>query len=446
MDFYADSNNGDDTYNGTQKSPLRSLQALQDRLSPGDTGYLEENSVWAGGWFVGKSGEVGKPIKYAPFSYSGSVTRRPVISHSQPAVAWSRAIDLAANWIIFEGLRINNANEAGILASGSNHNHFIDMEFDAVGTGILFIGSNDNLVKDSHFHDLNMVYIGGGWDHGAVGIELRHGSKRNEIAFSLFNNCKAPSPAFGVDGGMMEFYGDAVSFNTIHHNVATNCAGVYECAGVESENHRQVGNSFLYNLFVDNGLVGGIHMGTIYGLTVKGLLIESNTIYEPNAAEDLFLFWGGQANKGQVIVRNNITQWAGSLLANSDGWEHYNNLWHRLDGGPIGVTLGNNEIIADPQFKDHVDFMLTSHSPAINAGIVTENTQDAIGAPDLGYREYEPQNGGANLTAIITDLTDAKTALQAKQVALLVEAEGLTSTIDELQQAIDELVIINNAP
>jgi hypothetical protein len=367
--------------------------ALQGLLSPGDTGHLRRGSDWYGGFVFSKSGSRGNLITYKPYGADGDPA--PILRHSGQ---WSRAATFTGSYIRLEGIHITDAQEAGIIVeSGANNNEFVGLEIAKAGTGILFNGGDDCLVERCYIHDLVMVVNtqGGDDDYGATGIIIQRGSSGHQIRYCIFQNCIAPSYDYGTDGGMLEFFGDGVSNNYIHHCYAENCDGAFEC-GSRGMADTQENNRFAYCLLVNNGLVGGMHMGGASGVTVRNMSIENCTVYESDPRHELLLFWYASPSPNTLKLTNCILWSANRAMCDADGFAHTHNNYYRADSGPLGLTLGATELNADPRFQvDGSDFHLTKDSPGRNKGTNLGHVSDYDGAalqagqvPDMGAFEY----------------------------------------------------------
>jgi hypothetical protein len=391
--FYADSVDGNNSSPGTKDHPVQTLGALQALLGAGDTGHLKRGSDWYGGFVFDKSGGEGNLITYKP--YGPDDDPAPVLRNSGQ---WSRAATITGDYIRLEGLKLTDAHEAGVIVeAGAQHNQLVKLEITNVGAGILFDGGNNCLVDSCYIHDLVMVVNtpGGDDDYGATGIIIQHGASGNEIQYCRFLNCVASSYDYGSDGGMVEFFGDGVNNNYIHHCYAKNCDGVYECGSTRMTGSQE-NNRLAYCLLVDNGLVGGVHMDGACGVKVTNLAVENCTIYESNPREQLLLFWYGSPSLGTMSLTNCILWSANRAMCNADGFTHTHNIYYRADSGPLSLKVGATEINADPEFQiDGSDFHLTADSPGRDKGIDLGQKADYDGTAlpagqscDIGAFEY----------------------------------------------------------
>jgi hypothetical protein len=271
-----------------------------------------------------------------------------------------------------------------------------DCEATGVGIGFAVRGQH-NLITRNHAHDLAMVVNtqGGDDDYGAVGVWLFNSG--NEVSYNRMIRCIAPSHDYGVDGGVVEFYGD-VHDCSVHHNWGEECDGGLEVGGGSAHD-----NVMAYNVLVNNGGMGGFHLGGAFGSDVRNFRFENNTVVETGGAQQRYVVvWFNQGDPAAdtFLMRNNIVYVDRfSFVADKTGFTHENNLYTLLDpSSQLGFPPGAGEIIADPLFADAAgaDFHLQDTSPAINAGADLGHSLDfddrpvpAGAAPDIGAYEHQ---------------------------------------------------------
>lgn len=397
--YYVDSRLGNDTEQGaTVKNPWKTLANVNSHnFKPGDTIYFHRGCEWAGGLIINGSGNNHSPIVYTAYGKGPD----PVIKN--PGSDKAVAIKLNASWIVVENLLVRDAHAAGIdINASAEHNIIRNNEATKVGIGISVHGDH-NLITHNYAHDLTMVRNtkGGDDDFGAVGIWLF--SSGNEVSYNRMINCKAPSYDYGTDGGVVEFYGDVDSCY-VHHNYGENCVGAFEIGGQgETVSH----NNIAYNVFVNNGVAGGFHVGGKFGVIVEDMRIENNVFLDTIHSDYAIGFWNGVPHPGDFAYRNNIFYIPNyQRVSNDTGFIHENNIYFIARIKDIGITPGPGEKFADPLFKNvsEKDFHLTSGSPAIDAGKDLKYNKDFEGrkvpegsAPDIGaYEFYGNSDGGGN--------------------------------------------------
>jgi hypothetical protein len=261
-----------------------------------------------------------------------------------------------------------------------------------MGYGVELFGP-DNVVSHSFFHHLNMVKDtpGGDDDFGAIGVLIS--SARNQISFNRFEDLRAHSYDYGVDGGAIEMYGQRMDSNLINHNYARNNDGFVEIGGGSA-----AGTVVAYNVSHDNhGRFAWFNMTGQYAVNVIDFRIENNTIIETEDgyAPGILWFGGATPNPGMLVVRNNIfyLRLCNSVATNPN-FQHDYNLYYLTDPrSQLGLPLGPNERIADPMFRSISgdDFRIRPESPAVRRGVALGYNVDFMGqpvpsgqAPDVG--------------------------------------------------------------
>jgi hypothetical protein len=378
--YYVDSVNGSDDNPGT--SPDQAWKTLEvvnaQNFSPGSVIYFKRGSKWNGGLLIDDSGTADQPIGFTTYG----IGPNPIIENPGDVAHLSRGIIVHADWIIVEGFKIQNTQDAGIyINTDADHNIIQNLEITQTGIGITVRGQQ-NLITENNIHDLKMVFNteGGDDDYGAIGFLLFNSD--NEISYNRIINAKAASYDYGHDGGTIEFWssdGIEVSNNYIHHNYAQGNKGFSEFGGREGVARD---NIIAYNVMVDNDRPISIHMGGTYAIDVDGLRFENNTVVDTRS-ESTFTavtITKGSPTPETLSIRNNIfwlTNYEKFTLQATNGFTHDHNLYYFENPETlINLTLGQGEIIIDPRFVDldAFDLHLLPDSPAIDAGA------------DLGYR------------------------------------------------------------
>ena len=360
--YYVNIHWGSDSNPGTSPlCPWQTLAPLKDHpLQPGDVVNLARGSSWDGGLEISESGAMGRPITFRAYGFGC----RPIIRN--PGRQWAKAITVNADWIVLQGLLVQDTHEYGIyIAKGADHNKVEDCEATQVGTGIGVFGDS-NLITRNWVHDLTMILNtpGGDDDYGAVGIGLF--SSGNEISHNRLERCRAPSYDYGTDGGAIEVYGDTTA-NYIHHNWAHENSGFIELGGGTIRD-----SVVAYNVALNNGTFAVVHLSGRHGGTVSRFCIDNNTIVEALRGDAILDFDGDLAPE-TLFLRNNIL-FVGRfrLVSDRSTIAHSNNLFYFAQPGTaLGFELGSGERVADPQFVDlnKNDFHLRSGSPALRSGL-----------------------------------------------------------------------------
>jgi len=395
--YYVDSVDGSDSNPGTSEDlPWQTLGPVHERdFEPGDVIFFKRGSVWTEGLVIDDSGTEAMPIIFTAYGEG----ERPVFSTPGYGHDWSKAVAIYASWVIVEKLLARDTHEAGVyIGEESTYTIVRDVEATDVGIGIIVAGQH-NLVTGNYLHDLHMVNNteGGDDDYGALGVGI-FGS-HNEISYNRMVNCIAPSYDYGVDGGVVEWYGE-VQDSYVHHNWGVSCDGFLEVGGGSA-----VDITIAYNVSVNNGGLGWLHAEGTFASRIENFRVENNTFVETEDYEEprwaMFGFTGTPP-AGEFQIRNNIFYAEDfRLIAAADdrGWDivHENNLYYLLaEGSSVGFTPAPGEVVDDPQFVDLAaqDHHLAEGSPAVDAGLDLGYTIDfeglavpAGGAPDIGAYE-----------------------------------------------------------
>lgn len=391
--YYVDATLGIDTNNGTsQSSAWKTLSKLNtSSFVAGDQILFKRGGVWNGNLTIKSSGTQSAPITFSSY---GTGNKPEIRNQGQ----YSRSIVVEGDWIVVEGFRATGAQEAGVyLSKTADRNIIRDCEITDTGSGMFVFGTY-NLITKNYIHDLKMIVNtnGGDDDYGATGIWVC--GAYCEFSYNEIKNCLASSYDYGMDGGVFEFNGTNVDNNYVHHNYAENNNMVFEIGQGSARN-----NTLAYNVFVNNGGLGGMHTGTHFGSLVENFRLENNTIVETvkqSWMQSWELIWfDGDPNVNTFLMRNNIFYLGRNFNAvtHKSTFTHNNNLFYLGSGSTLGFSLGTGEILGDPKFTNlqNKDYSILSGSPAINAGLIlgyNSDYKDAPvpqgGAPDAGAFEY----------------------------------------------------------
>lgn len=388
--YFVDAVNGRDENSGTSVlSPLKSISKINSlRFLPGDSICFKRGGVWTGQLNISHSGTTNHPIVFTAY---GTGTK-PIIKN--PGVEYGSAINITADWVVVENFLVREAHESGIIIRrDADHNIVRNIEATKVGMGFAIIGQF-NLVTANYAHDLTMIKNtpGGDDDYGAVGVWLF--ASNNEVSYNTLINCIAPSLDYGLDGGMVEFYGD-VDNSYVHHNWGQKCNGAFEVGG---NGETMTGNIVAYNISVDNVVSGGFHVGGKFGVRLENFRIENNVFVDMGSRDYTIGIWGADAANADVRYRNNIFYLPNhKRVGNQAGFTHEHNLYYLGTNTALGFPVGKGDRIGNPLFTniDILDFHLKSGSPAIDAGIILTHTVDYGGkrvhvgkSADIGIFEF----------------------------------------------------------
>jgi hypothetical protein len=394
--YYVDSINGSDSNSGISPAePWRTLAPVHATDFPlGSVVLFKRGSSWTGALVIDESGMEGDPIVFSTYGAGD----RPTFSNPTSA-SNGRVIVIDADWVVVEGLLVRDATRDGVyITEGSNHNVVRDIEATDVGIGIGVRGQY-NLVTHNYVHDLHMVVNtpGGHDDYGAVGVLLQN--SHNEIAYNRMVNCIAASYDFGVDGGGIEWWGNADG-NNVYRNWVAQSAGFLEIGGGSARD-----TTVAYNVSFNNGRFSHIHLAGQFRSILQNFRLENNVIVEVTSDQSgaQVLSFTGTPTANAFRLRNNVFYIDGLAIVSSvSTLTHDHNLYYLSGGTALGFHLGSDEIFADPLFVDLAggDFHLLAQSPAIDRGVDLGYTRDFEdetvpqgAAPELGAFEYNPGLG-----------------------------------------------------
>lgn len=260
---------------------------------------------------------------------------------------------------------IQNPNGYAIQING-DRNTVQDLGVTNSGIGILLAGQH-NTVTRFFARDMNLVRNtpAPNDDYGAVGVVLAN--SYNEVSYSRFTNCKAPSLDYGYDGGAVEWWRSA-DYCSVHHSWAENCVGFFEAGGLAGDH--ALHNTLSYNVSLNNGHFSGVHMADSFGLANYSFTITNNTIIEQLAGGYLFGFTE-IPNEAQWVVGRNIFSITGTMQVSAAGtFLHRENAYQLADRARVGYALDVTEMAVDPLFVDLAgkDFRLQAGSPCAGMG------------------------------------------------------------------------------
>ncbi|MHB0858291.1 MAG: golvesin C-terminal-like domain-containing protein [Anaerolineae bacterium] len=442
--YYVDCERGDDGNEGTsEQSPWRSLARVSAHvLQPGDTVYLKRGCTFDGGLALVHPGTEGHPITIRPYGDGP----RPILRNPGAPGNLTDVIRVNADWIVLQDLLVRDAQNAGVtIARGVRNIVVWNLEITRVGIGIAVRGTH-NAITRNYVHDLSMVLNtpGGKDDYGAVGIWLF--ASDNSVTHNRLINCKAPSYDFGVDGGAVEWWGDA-DRNVVMYNWAQNCAGFLEMGGGTIRD-----TLVAYNVSINNDGFAGLHLGNQFRAVIERLRLENNTVVElasgQRTSSALNFMWA-DPNPEVVSVRNNIFYLSGLWrIASRPGFFHERNLYHlATSDAQLGFEPGEGDIVGDPQFKDldSWDLSLQRQSPAIGAGLVLNHARDIAGSavpvgrqPCLGAYEYQPPTTPPPTATASPTATPSPTATRTPTPLPSATPFAWSTVVDDLDQGFSQ--------
>jgi hypothetical protein len=402
--FYVNSETGDDSNSGRARNKAwKSLGPVNTmEFMPGDIVNFASGSLWTGELLINHNGEKDNPIIFR----ARGKGEKPVISNPAPA---NHVVNITGSRIILDGFMIRDSHSAAIrLTEGADHNIIRNCRITNAGMGIGSWGSY-NLFTRNYVHDLNMIVntpkeVHPDDDHGAVAFWMF--APHNEISYNRAMNCRAPSYDYGHDGGFFEIWGNGDSTH-VHHNWSENNDGFFEFGGsARIPGHgSSVGVVVAYNVCINSGRFGVMHFGDYFSNNTRGLRIENNTIIRNGIFPSLFWYGSEKLPKGTLSFKNNIVVRGGEgqVVFTTHDFERENNLYYLLDGAITGFEPNENELVADPLFRNFQgqDFRIKRRSPARGAGLEPGHGLDFDGKPlpvrippSIGAFEFRHFPGG----------------------------------------------------
>lgn len=437
--FYIDCDSGSDGNTGLSEGEAwMTLDPVREAtFEKGDTIHFKRGCTWDTGYGWGaldynegleidESGDSENLLTITAYGTGDA----PILQNSHTA-EYASIITTTGSWIVIENLELQETNESGIFVADASENVTMqNLEIFNVGMGVSINGPN-SILKSSNIHDLKMIVntdlglLGEDDDYGAIGVKVS--SSNNEIVGNTFTNCIDLSYDFGVDGGAIEFYRkDAtqeISNNYIHHNLIQDSEGIVEIGSDSSTKVKVSNNIFAYNVLINNGSLGAIHLGGKWGnVDITDLELHNNTIFERASDWNLpgdrafpsyyFRFSDGLPLSNTIGIYNNIVYLDGfGDLVYVDFPSHSHNLFYMTNIPPGGsgvnfLSLGTGDSVADPIFEDvtegSYDLHLQETSPAIDQGKILQdifgndysldkdgNAVPVDGVVDIGAYEYQ---------------------------------------------------------
>jgi hypothetical protein len=387
---------------GTVGSPCRTIQYAADLVGPGDT-VLVNPGTYAGGITVETGGTASEPITFQA-NGTGVVINGSGGERDAFFITW-------ADYVVVEGLTIQNATRAGMRIDNSYHVTVRNCTFANNGTWGLFTDFSDyTTVEDCESYgaaDEHGIYISNSSDHPTIrGNRLHHN-----------NSC-----GLHMNGDISMSGDGIISYALIEDNI------IYEngVAGGSGINMDGVTHSLIRNNLLYDNHASGISIYQINGGSGShDNRVLNNTIVMPSDGR-----WGinipefdpenpvGSPSSHNKLFNNiiyNYHSWHGSIFvapSAQNGFESdYNVLVNRLSATDDGsyITLAQwqalgydmHSLIATPAQlfvnASADDYHLKAGSPAINVGtLLGDVTDDLEGNPrpvgpayDVGAYEYQ---------------------------------------------------------
>jgi parallel beta-helix repeat protein len=373
--------------------PAMDAQPLLDRARAGSTVTLEDG-VYSGGLIIRNSGTAASPITVKARNPHKAIVR------GGPAVGKKgqvpNGITVSGNFIILDGLRVEDAPGNGIHIAGKHvtvrrcvlyHNGWSFQGEKHGGEGILTAGPADDARLEENECYKNREH----------GIYISAGSKRPLIIGNSLHENGDPktNPARGsglqinADGAYFPTSGAIVRGNKLYSNLNSGISlqGVHDSLLVNNllyDNHHYatlgVSKASRSNRFVNNTIVAGKEKGRVAiaifggdkrGPTTGNLFFNNIIVAESGVALSI----ENGVTPSDIKADHNLF-WAGgkSHIAKDDD---SGKKWTLAEWQALGRDASS--LHADPRFVEAGrDFHLTSESPARGLGMTHEDVKDDV--------------------------------------------------------------------
>lgn len=397
---------GNDANPGTAAEPWRTLQHAAEQAAAGDT-IIIQPGTYAGGITHTTPGAAGRPITYRAASAG-----QTIIDGS--GSARDAFFITAAPWVVVDGLRIQNADRAGLRVSLSAHVTIRNSILANNGTWGIFTDYADDLLIEN-----NECY-GSQAEHG---IYVSNSGDRPWLRNNRCHDNAASGIQINADPAMrrpeLGTTGDGITTGAVIEN---NVLWANGQAGGAAINLASVRDSTIRNNLLYDNLAGGIAgwddgAGDAWG-TRDNTFLHNTIVFDAGTGRTALNLQHGSTGN---TVRNNVLAGGGSLAIRFDpsslaGWDSDYNLLYSAERLPAvavdeetgevyalaawqALTGGDaHSLVAEPGFVDRGqdDYHLAAGSPARNsadpaillspdlAGILRPQET----APDMGALEF----------------------------------------------------------
>jgi len=411
--------NGNDTNQGTEIQPWKTIQKAAATLVAGDTAFIKAGT-YNERVIIQNSGTLNKYIVFSNYQNDTVVVDGNGISWGG---GWNGLFDISdKSYIHIIGFKITNADYGGIWVENSDNIIIEDnYTYNTFSSGIgvwnssyvsienneVELACNDGeqeciTIANSNNCDIliNNVHNNGLGTNGGEGIDVKQGSHDINV---YQNEVHHLNNRLGIyaDAWDLHTYNINIYQNTIHHCSETGLA-------VASENGGLIENVNIYNNIIYLNKYGGIELGSWSDIGFTGekpiehIIIINNTCYKNGDYDN---GWGfgiviDNPDAKDVIIRNNICSENSAQIAiqqiDSGGVVDHNLFYGNNTAS--GTLYGNDSIIGNPLFTDTIayNFHLQNNSPAIDNGSSDnapsfdfENNTRPLGLGfDIGAYEY----------------------------------------------------------
>ena len=326
MSTYIIDTNGLDTNTGLSESePWKTIAKVNSfSFTPGDMIRFKQGQTFVAptyqGLIINSSGMDGNPITINTYG-----TGNPAILSNPGTTNYSRIISINADWIVVDGLKLDNAHETAVQINGT-HNIVKRCEISNVGNGVQVLKSH-NTIEDNFIHNLHWVNQTGG--NGGAGIVV-NGSYVNITKNTFFRTLQEAIALYGgmVDGCFIE------------QNTAVQCDCFVE-VGLGSFCHDRITK----NIIIDPANVLVLHLGGTYASSICSMEFDENDVIQTVAGWTSFAFIGGIPNQFTLHSHHNTFHVKDhSFVSNQPGFTEDHNYYH-LENTVLGFTAGDGSVI-----------------------------------------------------------------------------------------------------
>ncbi|MEZ4515573.1 MAG: right-handed parallel beta-helix repeat-containing protein [Chloroflexota bacterium] len=433
--YYVSAEQGNDKNAGTEKKPLKTIQAGVNKLSAGDT-LLVKAGTYSEQAIINRSGDSNKPITIKAYQNDKPVIKGNKINIARAArlVSFTRC-----QYVTFAGFEVQSSSGRGIGLKDCKFVTVSDCEVHkCVSNGIFAIDCEDITIERNKIHDCAQKYAATSNDSVSIALVLA----RCENATVQENQCYENS-----SGGIGALYTRSITIqkNTCYDNRASqikfsssrdltiDANFCYHTGrklflhlnggrppGIVKDDRKGYTQSGVWhtrNVMVANNFVVGCSSGfqcARYGGALTSINMNHNTFV--NSTEASIDIQATDTHRDTLLENNLIATTNGASMAQiaSPGgllWRF--NFWSQY---PTDDTFNPANDIVDPNtgLRDidapltagattTAPYELTAVSPAVNSGILSDVSVDFYGRtrdskPDLGAHEFDNSSGSGSGT------------------------------------------------
>ncbi|MBK8802711.1 MAG: right-handed parallel beta-helix repeat-containing protein [Fibrobacteres bacterium] len=304
---YIDPQQGSDAVSrSTPSAPWKSTAKLRGvALAAGDSVLFRRGTSGTDSLTITANGQEKRPVVVSSYGDPGLP---PALLRSTGNLILVRK----SKYLVIENLTLTGARAACVDLSDTTNQSIVVQGIEAYdcGGGVYVSGKNI-VVRNNHIHDGHMVVNTKNTkddDYGASGVNFTN-VNGCQVYGNRFENLKAPSFDYGVDGGAFEFWRSARNCD-IYGNFALDVDGFSEFGG-------QLGDSVVnvrihHNVAIDGVLLGCFHIagaGALFGIGFDGLRLDHNLMVkrkEGNHGFYLVADGGSHTPASRIQIRNNI--------------------------------------------------------------------------------------------------------------------------------------------